>query len=137
MSSEIPMRPPLDHLPFPTKTITVRLGDLSVRVLEGEDGSGSRYRSARAGQAIRYYLSDSDLGRPNWPYPTFARGLGDSPEAVEVTLEIDGSVWAALELEAERQGISAERLVDHAVLYFGADLDAGRIAQRILDDFDD
>lgn len=49
----------------------------------------------------------------------------------KVTVELGGFTWERLQSEAERQGVSIEELVAHAVLYFLADFDSGRIARRI------
>jgi hypothetical protein len=40
------------------------------------------------------------------------------------------------EAEAGKQGVSAQQLLEHAAFYFAAELDAGRITRRILDDLD-
>jgi len=39
--------------------------------------------------------------------------------------------WDALEEEALRQGLDAELLAEHALLYFLADLDSGRVGARL------
>ena len=49
----------------------------------------------------------------------------------KVTLELGDFTWERLRSEAERQGVSIEELVAHAILYFLADFDSGRIARRI------
>jgi hypothetical protein len=52
-------------------------------------------------------------------------------------LEIDSALWGSLEAEASGQGVSAPKLLEHAVLYFAAEESAGRLTQRILDDLED
>jgi hypothetical protein len=47
-------------------------------------------------------------------------------------LDLDAFGWEALEEEARRQGVTVERLVEHAALYYLADLDSGRVAKRVL-----
>jgi hypothetical protein len=42
-------------------------------------------------------------------------------------------MWRELDKEAERQEVSIERLLAHAIMYFLADLDAGRVEERMLD----
>ncbi len=109
-------------------TVSVRLGELSLKVLGGE-GPGVAGDLERA---IRVYLSDSSSDKPGWPYPA-ALGV---VRAREVELELDGGVWGALEEEAAAQGVSASQLASHAALYYAAELDSGRAAQRILDDIE-
>ena len=81
--------------------------------------------------AVRVYLGDSDLGKPGWPYPEGLREVSSGD--VELELLLDEELWRALEKEAGEQGVSVSRLAGHATLYYAAELDAGRIAQRILD----
>jgi hypothetical protein len=69
--------------------------------------------------------------------PGFLPDEEEAGERVTLELEIDSAVWTDFEREAERQGVSPQRLAEHAVLYFAADRDAGRITQRILDDLAD
>ncbi len=49
----------------------------------------------------------------------------------KVIVEFGEFTWGRLQSEAERQRVSIEELVSHAVLYFLADYDSGRIARRI------
>lgn len=85
--------------------------------------------------ALRCYLGDRDSERPAWPYPDFLRGSEMEGETA-VELELDAGLWGEFEQEAERQGVSVQQLAEHAAFYFGAELDAGRVTQRILDDLD-
>ena len=45
---------------------------------------------------------------------------------------LHGVVGQRLEQEAERQGLPLARLCEHAALLYLADLDAGRLAERIV-----
>lgn len=47
-----------------------------------------------------------------------------------IEIELDEFGWSALSREALRQGISREELLKHAVMYYLADLDSGRIVRR-------
>jgi hypothetical protein len=84
-------------------------------------------------QAIYYYLEDRDADRAGWRYPRFRSQLDSDAETVTVSIDIDDSVWDAFAQEADRQRVSAGQLVRHAVIYFVADIDAGRVTERILD----
>jgi hypothetical protein len=54
----------------------------------------------------------------------------DSRAARELKLGLDTFGLEALEAEAARLGVSAEELARHAVLYYLADGDSGRISRR-------
>jgi len=98
---------------------------------EGVSGEGSIDRRLQG--AVRLYLADKGTGRPAWPYPSFLRG---SENAAEVPLEIefDPPLASAFEAEAGEQSISPSQLAEHAAFYFAAEVDAGRVTQRILED---
>lgn len=49
----------------------------------------------------------------------------------QVTIEFGEFAWARLKGEAVKQEVSVESLVRHAVLYFLADVDSGRIARQV------
>jgi hypothetical protein len=49
-----------------------------------------------------------------------------------VTIELDDFGWRGLCEEAERQGVDVETLVEHAAMYFLADVDSGRAAVQIF-----
>ena len=108
----------------------IRLGEFAVEALDGTSARGVEHLRQQTAYAIRYYLTDKDSGRPEWAYPDFLRTEDDS-QKLELTLALDEDLWGSLEEEAERQGVSPELLAQHAVLYFVADREAGRVPQRI------
>jgi hypothetical protein len=112
----------------------VPLGEAGVAALgiSVEDTAGL---AAFARQAVHYYLADRDSGRTSWSYPRFALGAGavDTPE-VRVPLEVAEETWESFSAEAAGQGVTPELLLRHALLYFSADVDAGRVARRLADD---
>jgi hypothetical protein len=85
--------------------------------------------------ALRCYLGDRGAARPAWPFPDFLRG-SETERDVSLDLELDAELWREFEGEAERQGVAVEQLAEHAAFYFAAELDAGRVTQRILDDLE-
>lgn len=52
-------------------------------------------------------------------------------ETRTLSLELDEGSLQGIQQEAERQGVSLERLCEHAALLYLADLDAGRVAERV------
>jgi hypothetical protein len=92
--------------------------------------------SADVVRVIRFYLRERGGERVGWAYPGLLR-VGRPEEEVEVELEIDDSLWGRMESEAERQQVTVTQLLEHAALYYAAELDAGRLTERILDELDE
>jgi hypothetical protein len=55
----------------------------------------------------------------------------DARGVQSVTLQLDGFAWETLAEQSAQMGVSVEELATHAIMYFVADLDSGRIARRI------
>lgn len=83
--------------------------------------------------ALRCYLGDREAGRPAWPYPSFLRG-SETQRDVRVEMEVPGSLWADFKEEAARQDVTLDQLAEHAAFYLAAEMEAGRVTERILDD---
>jgi hypothetical protein len=49
-----------------------------------------------------------------------------------VTIELDDFGWERLRREAQRQSIPLEHLLEHAAMYYLADLDSGRAAVQVF-----
>jgi hypothetical protein len=118
------------------RSVTVSLGRLASQAIGGGASNRDDQMSSRASRAIRCYLSARGSGAAGWSYPSFLdehRG----GEGIRLELRIEDGLWRSLEEEAERQHISAPQMLEHAVLYFAAEVDAGRVAERILDELDE
>lgn len=113
----------------------VALSRLAVEALAGNGEVDLDRAGARLVGAIRFYLAERGSGSKQaaWPYPDFLRGSAVQ-EDVTVGLEVDGALWGSFEAEAAAQGVSAQQLAEHAAFYLAAEIDAGRVTQRILDD---
>lgn len=109
------------------------MGALASKALAAEAMNGGDPSSTNVEQAIRCYLRDKESAGPGWSFPAFLRGR-EPIEAVELRLEIDEELWRSLEEEAGRQEVSVQQMLDHAVLYFAAEVNAGRVTERILGD---
>jgi hypothetical protein len=83
-----------------------------------------------AEQACTYYASELDSGRLATKVPR-SDSDDSSGTARPMSLELDEECAERLNREAQRQGVSLERLVRHATLMYLADLDAGRVAARV------
>jgi hypothetical protein len=112
--------------------VTVVLSRLAFEGLTG--GTDVPMPAAMEG-ALRCYLGDRGSERPAWLYPEFLRG-SETKRETSIELGLDPELWREFEEEAERQGVSVEQLAEHASFYFAAELDAGRVTQRILDDLE-
>jgi hypothetical protein len=111
--------------------VKLQLDEFGEKALEAQMRDG-RSRDAVVRAATRYYLADRDSARTAWRVPWFARRDDSDVSGTEV--QLDDDTTEALEEEARRQGIAAGQLVEHALLYFVADLDSGRRAGPQSDD---
>ncbi len=114
-------------------SMSVSLGVFARKALVEEETRDETSISASVVRAVRCYLNDKGLARPGWRFPSFLRDRGPSQE-VELELSIDDDLWESLKDEAKSQGVSMRQMLEHAVLYFAAELNAGRVTQRILVD---
>lgn len=115
-----------------SRTVEIKMGDFALSLIGGTSADDSA-SSRSFVQAIRYYLTDRDSERAGWSYPSFLAEDSDGSNH-EVQLTVDEAIWREFTVEAERQGVSPDQLLQHAVLYFMADRDTGRLTQRILED---
>ncbi|MDX6603124.1 MAG: hypothetical protein QOF13_2326 [Solirubrobacterales bacterium] len=118
------------------RSVTIRLGAFASEALAGgphgtPSSVGPEPNPDDVLRAIRFYLNDKDGGGAGWGYPEFLRGTGLGGK-VDLELTIENSLWRSLKKEAENQGVSVDQLVEHAALYYAAELDAGHVAERML-----
>lgn len=59
-----------------------------------------------------------------------ASAAASEPETHVVEVTLGGFAFAELSAEAEREGVTLEELLGHAVMYYLADADSGRVARR-------
>jgi hypothetical protein len=90
--------------------------------------------------AIAYFLAERSSGEAGHAYPDFRRDgarepgrqLDDAGEPhASFALTVGDDLWRRFEAEAERQGVSTDRLLEHAALFLAAQADAGKLAERI------
>jgi hypothetical protein len=117
-------------------SVTVTVGAIASKVLAVEMVTRGKPSSASAERAIRCYLNDKDSRGPGWAYPSFLRDRRPV-RGVQVNLDIDAGLWQSLSGEAIEQGVSTQQLLEHAVLYFAAEDNAGRVTERIIEDLED
>jgi hypothetical protein len=112
-------------------TVSVAIDDFTLSVLEDASSAGRTTQDVLLVRAIRYYLAERDSGRPGWP----CSGPDEEGEA-SIELDVDAVAWGAFSREANRQGVSTDRLLRHGVLYYMADRDSGRLTEKILEDLE-
>ena len=115
--------------------VTIDLSQLACDSLTGVEVGASLPASIRMESALRIYLGDKGTDRAAWPYPRFLQG-SETQADVRVDLDVESDLWREFEEEARSQGVSVEKLAEHAAFYFAAEESAGRLTQRILADLD-
>ena len=115
------------------RSLTVEMDQFGLQAFTelAERQGGSASRVVR--MAAHYYLGDSEEGRPAWRVPSFAQDADAERRRAGLRVELDDATWDSLLQEAQRQGVDIGVLAAHAVLYFIADVDSGRVAQRMGD----
>jgi hypothetical protein len=114
---------------------SLAVSQLALEALIGKGGQDPGQASRRLTAAVGFYLRERDSNRPAWPYPSFLRGSRAQEDAV-IGLEVPERLWREFEGEAARQDVSVQQLAEHAAFYLAAEIDAGRVTQRILDDLE-
>jgi hypothetical protein len=109
--------------------VQLNIGELAAKVLTAAADPEPSRLSILLPRAVRFYLDERDGSRPGWRYPSFLDGEDGAVADFQVGLEDE--LWQQLQAEAERQGVSPEQLVKHAVFYYGAARDEGRLTERI------
>lgn len=108
-----------------TRNVTLHLDEFGQQSLDRltKEGEGSPAAAFRT--AALYYLADRESGRRAWRAPRFR---SSTPSGQGLRVVFDDDTWAALAEEADRQNVETEELVVHALLYFLADFDSGRVS---------
>ena len=112
--------------------VRVKLGAFAAEVLARKLGNGGPPGSSEFERVIQFYLGERGTRAPGWAYPNFLRERRASAD-VELDLNIEDLLWISFEAEAREQDVAVDRLLEHATLYFAAELDAGRATERILE----
>jgi hypothetical protein len=116
-------------------TVRVKLGAFAAEVLARKLGSGGPLGSRDFERVIQFYLGERGTRGLGWVYPDFLRARRVSDE-VELDLNVEDLLWISLEAEAREQDVPVDRLLEHATLYFAAEMDAGRATERILEEIE-
>ncbi len=115
--------------------VRVRLGAFAAEALARKLGNGGPPGSQDFERVIRFYLGERAAQPTGWVYPDFLRERRAS-EDIELDLSVEDFLWISLEAEAREQDVAVDRLLEHAMLYFAAEVDAGRATKRILEEIE-
>ena len=110
-----------------SKDLTLHLDEFGHSALARFARGPGETEDALVRTAALYYLSERDSGRPSWRVPRFSTEQAAPGRRVQ----LDDDTWSALDVEAARQGVSADTLAVHALMFFLADIDSGRIGGRL------
>lgn len=113
------------------RRLTLRLGPFEREALD-RYGNSQRVTAVQVIRtAVLYYLRERDSDRLEWRMPELARAQPGGATAVEVEVEVEEETWRSLVEEAAAQSTDPETLARHALLFFLADVDSGRIAGKL------
>jgi len=112
--------------------VQVNIGVMAAKVLTAAVDPEPSRLSILLPRAVRFYLDEREGARPGWGYPSFLDDTDGAAGGPEV--ELEDELWQRLQAEAERQGVPAEDLLQHAAFYYGAARDEGRLTQRIAEE---
>lgn len=115
--------------------VRVKLGAFAAEALARKLGNGGAPAPGDFERVIQFYLGEKSSEAPGWAYPDFLRERRASDE-VELELSLKDALWGSLEAEAREQGVTVDRLLEHATLYYAAEMDAGRATARIIEELE-
>jgi hypothetical protein len=117
-----------------TRTVKLHLDEFGQQSLDRLIARGDGTPDSALRTAALYYLGDRDAQRAAWRAPRFRSRSAPDPG---LRVAFDDETWTAIEEEARRQGVEPADLAVHALLYFLADLDSGRLAGLLEDLMDE
>jgi hypothetical protein len=114
-----------------TRQVTLTIGHFVADTLQEQARANALSPEEFVDRAAHYYLSERSTGRPARKLPAFLE-RGSDGRPIRFQFDLEESSWKDIQAVAEREGTSAERLLEHAVLLLIADLDSGRVATRFV-----
>ena len=86
-------------------------------------------------RAASYFQSELPTARPGTRVLDLGPTRGAS--ARHLTMRLPRRHLDRLRAEADRQHVELDRLLEHAAIYYCADVDAGRVAERVAKEADE
>jgi hypothetical protein len=117
------------------REMTLELGEFSRAALDAQAERQGLVLATLLARSAQYYLLEHPSERLSARVPSFVSGDAQTEHGLplRVTIDLDDGHWRELDAAAAREGISVERLFEHAALLFLADLESGRVAARLLE----
>jgi hypothetical protein len=112
------------------RRLTLRFDEFGWERLESEARRDGETLHDVLSRAAAYFEAERPARRAALRAPGFKPEGRGTPR--EIRLELDRDCWEGLEGEAARQGVALARLLEHAALLYLADIDSGRVANRVL-----
>jgi hypothetical protein len=121
------------------RQVTLQLGEFAMDAIERQARALGISADRLVREALIYYVSDLSSERLAARPPRIAAESSGrfQREVLELCVDVDARTWEELESEAARYEMPLERLLGHATLYYLADLEAGRVAARIVEGLDE
>jgi hypothetical protein len=119
------------------KHAVLRFGEFAREALEEQARRHGSTLDELVSIALLHHVSELDQGRQAPRVPRFLRSrTAERSRAgwrtLEVDLDLDDAAWGRLRQLAVLQRIRLERLIEHAVWCYLADLDSGLVTVRIF-----
>ncbi len=111
--------------------MTLRFGDFAWVALEAAAGRDRETLDDFVSRAVLYYQAELPASRVAMSAPRFKPPDHGSPR--DLALRIPSEAGERMKAEAARQDVPLEQLCEHAALLYLADIDAGRVADRVLE----
>jgi hypothetical protein len=110
-------------------TLRLTFDEFGWQSLESEAGGDGQALDELIVRVVAYFDAELRTTRRALLAPWFKPSGRGTPREIEFKLS---AASERLGSEASRQGIPLERLLEHASLFYLANLDSGRVADRIL-----
>jgi hypothetical protein len=111
------------------RTLTLRLAPFERDAVDSY-GASQRVPAARLVRtAVLYYLREQHANRSTWPSPKLRHEESGAPFMLDV--DLGEKTGRALAEQAAAQRVEPEQLARHALLFFLADVDSGRVARAL------
>lgn len=110
--------------------VKVELGYFATRAMEARVGPDL---ALGIREAVKHYSRRLESGRKPLAPPSFLRGDESPDPETAMEVEIGAETEATVEREADRQHVSPQQILRHAVLTYLADLDSHGRPLRFLD----
>jgi hypothetical protein len=114
----------------PGVRVTLRFGDFAWGNLESAARREGETLDDFLTRAVLYYEGELPATRVSMSAPLFKPPEHGDPR--DVVLAIPATGRERMQAEATRQNVPLEQLYEHAALMYLADIDAGRVADRVL-----